>query len=222
MSALLGKKLGMTTVVTTEGKSIPVTVVQAGPCVVTQVKTKKIDGYDALQLGFDEKSLEKLNKPIAGHLKKSGKGFRVLREFRSQNNKLNNKSDSKSDVEADIQALEIGAVLGTDIFAVGDKVNISGITKGRGFQGTIKRHGFGRGPETHGSNNHRAPGSIGNSATPGRVVKGKKLPGHLGVTRKTIKNLTIVDIKTKDNLLLIKGALPGSKSGIVEIQKSKK
>lgn len=208
MSALLGRKLGMTTVVTAEGKSIPVTVVQAGPCVVTQVKTKKIDGYDSVQLGFDEKPIDKLSKPLAGHLKKSGKGFKVLREFKSQ------------DIEANIQNSEVGAVIGTDIFTVGDKVTISGITKGRGFQGTIKRHGFGRGPETHGSGNHRAPGSIGNSATPGRVVKGKKLPGHQGVDRKTVKNLTIVDIKIKDNLLLIKGALPGFKTGILEIKKS--
>jgi large subunit ribosomal protein L3 len=207
MSALLGKKLGMTTVVTSDGKSVPVTVVKAGPCVVTQVKTKKTDGYDAIQLGFDEISINKLNKPIAGHLKKSGgKGFRALREFRNQ----------------DVENVDIGAIVEIDIFAIGDKVNISGISKGRGFQGTIKRYGFSRGPETHGSGNHRAPGSIGNSATPGRVVKGKKMPGHQGVDRKTIKNLTVIDIKTKDNLLLIKGALPGCNTGIVEVQKIKK
>ena len=205
MSALLGKKLGMTTVVTADGESIPVTVVQAGTCVVTQVKTKKTDGYDAIQLGFDETSIDKLTKAIAGHLKKSGgKGFKTLREFSNP----------------DAENIEPGTIIGIDIFEVGDKVNISGISKGRGFQGTIKRHGFGRGPETHGSGNHRAPGSIGNSATPGRVVKGKKLPGHQGVNRRTVKNLTVVDIKTKDNLLLIKGALPGFKTGIVEVQKT--
>jgi large subunit ribosomal protein L3 len=205
MSALLGKKLGMTTVVATDGKSIPVTVVKAGPCVVTQVKTKKIDGYDAIQLGFDEIPIDKLIKPAAGHFKKNdGKGFKVLREFRGPNT----------------EDIEIGTTIETDSFAVGDKVNISGISKGRGFQGTIKRHGFSRGPETHGSGNHRAPGSIGNSATPGRVFKGKKLPGHQGVKRKTVKNLTVVDIKTKDNLLLIKGALPGFKTGILEVRKS--
>ena len=210
MSALLGKKLGMTTVVAADGKSIPVTVVQAGPCVVTQVKTKKTDGYDAIQLGFDETAIEKLTKPIAGHFKKSGgKGFKVLKEFRNPN------------IESDAENIEIGTVIGTDAFAVGDKVNISGISKGRGFQGTIKRHGFGRGPETHGSGNHRAPGSIGNSATPGRVFKGKKLPGHQGVQRRTVKNLTVIDIKPKDNLLLIKGALPGFKTGILEVQKSR-
>jgi large subunit ribosomal protein L3 len=146
-----------------------------------------------------------LIKPAAGHFKKNdGKGFKVLREFRGPNT----------------EDIEIGTTIETDSFAVGDKVNISGISKGRGFQGTIKRHGFSRGPETHGSGNHRAPGSIGNSATPGRVFKGKKLPGHQGVKRKTVKNLTVVDIKTKDNLLLIKGALPGFKTGILEVRKS--
>ena len=207
MSALLGKKIGMTNVFSSDGKLIPVTVVQVGPCVVTQVKTKGTDGYNALQLGFDEKSLEKLNKPMAGHLKKnSDKGFRVLREFRT---------DDLADVEA-------GATIGIDVFAVGDKVNISGISKGRGFQGTIKRHGFSRGPETHGSRNHRAPGSIGNSAWPGKVFKGKKLPGHMGTNRETVKNLTIIDIKHEDNLLLVKGAVPGFKTGILEVRKTVK
>jgi large subunit ribosomal protein L3 len=207
MSALLGKKIGMTNVFSSEGKLVPVTVVQVGPCVVTQVKTNETDGYNALQLGFDEKPVEKLNKPIAGHLKKTGdKGFRVLREFRTD----------------DAESVEPGATIGIDIFAIGDKVNISGISKGRGFQGTIKRHGFSRGPETHGSRNHRKPGSIGNSAWPGRVFKGKKLPGHMGTNRETIKNLTIVDIKHEDNLLLVKGPVPGFKTGILEVQKTDK
>ncbi|MCK5696439.1 MAG: 50S ribosomal protein L3, partial [Desulfobacula sp.] len=202
-----GKKIGMTNVFSSEGKLVPVTVVQAGPCVVTQVKTKETDGYNALQLGFDEKKVEKLNKSIAGHLKKAGdKGFRVLREFRTD----------------DLEDVEAGAVIGIDVFAVGDKVNISGISKGRGFQGTIKRHGFSRGPETHGSRNHRKPGSIGNSAWPGRVFKGKKLPGHMGTNKETVKNLTIVDIKHEDNLLLVKGAVPGFKTGILEVQKINK
>ena len=207
MSALLGKKIGMTNVFSSDGKLVPVTVVQAGPCVVTQVKTKETDGYNALQLGFDEKPVEKLNKPMAGHLKKaSDKGFRVLREFRTD----------------DLEDVEAGATIGIDVFAIGDKVNISGISKGRGFQGTIKRHGFSRGPETHGSRNHRKPGSIGNSAWPGKVFKGKKLPGHMGTDRKTIKNLTIVDIKHEDNLLLVKGAVPGFKTGVLEVQKADK
>jgi large subunit ribosomal protein L3 len=207
MSALLGKKIGMTNVFSSDGKLVPVTVVQVGPCVVTQVKTKESDGYNALQLGFDEKKVEKLNKPIAGHLKKtSDKGFRVLREFRTN----------------DAETVEAGSTISIDVFSVGDKVSISGISKGRGFQGTIKRHGFSRGPETHGSRNHRAPGSIGNSAWPGRVFKGKKMPGHMGTDRKTIKNLTIVDIRHEDNLLLVKGPVPGFKTGILEVQKTGK
>ncbi len=204
MSALLGKKIGMTNVFSADGRLIPVTVVQAGPCVVTQVKTKDRDGYNALQLGFDEKKVEKLNKPIAGHLKKStDKGFRVLREFRTD----------------DSEGIESGTTLSIDMFSVGDKVNISGISKGRGFQGTIKRHGFSRGPETHGSRNHRKPGSIGNSAWPAKVIKGKKMPGHMGTDRETVKNLIIVDIKHEDNLLLVKGPVPGCKTGILEVRK---
>ncbi|SDU64248.1 large subunit ribosomal protein L3 [Desulfobacula phenolica] len=207
MSALLGKKIGMTNVFSSDGKLVPVTVVQVGPCVVTQIKTIESDGYNALQLGFDEKPVEKLNKPMAGHLKKaSDKGFRVLKEFRTD----------------DVESVEAGATIGIDMFTVGDKVNISGISKGRGFQGTIKRHGFQRGPETHGSRNHRKPGSIGNSAWPGKVFKGKKLPGHMGVNRETVKNLTIVDIKHDDNLLLVKGPVPGFKTGILEVRKTDK
>ena len=203
MSALLGKKIGMTNVFSSDGKLVPVTVLQVGPCVVTQVKTKETDGYNSLQLGFDEKPFEKLNKPMAGHLKKaSDKGFRVLREFRTDK----------------VDAVEAGAVIGIDVFKIGEKVNVSGISKGRGFQGTIKRHGFSRGPETHGCRNHRKPGSIGNSAWPGRVFKGKKLPGHMGTNRETIKNLVIVDIKPEDNLLLVKGPVPGFKTGILEVR----
>lgn len=205
MNALLGKKIGMTNVFAADGKLIPVTVVEVGPCVVTQVKTTQTDGYNAVQLGFDEKPVEKLNRPIAGHLKKAtDKGFKVLREFRTD----------------DVDEIEAGATLSVDLFSVGDKVNISGISKGRGFQGTIKRHGFSRGPETHGNRNHRKPGSIGNSAWPGKVFKGKKMPGHMGTDRNTTKNLTIVDIKKEENLLMVKGPVPGHKTGLLEIRQS--
>jgi large subunit ribosomal protein L3 len=205
MSGILGKKIGMTNVFSSDGKLIPVTVVQVGPCVVTQVKTIEKDGYTALQLGFDERAVEKLNKPVAGHLKKAtDKGFRVLREFRTH----------------EVNEIEPGSEINIDMFAVGEKVTVSGISKGRGFQGTIKRHGFSRGPETHGNRNHRKPGSIGNSAWPGKVIKGKKLPGHMGCDRKTTKNLTIIDIKPQDNLLLLKGAVPGPKTGILEVHKT--
>ncbi len=205
MSGLLGKKIGMTNVFTSDGQLVPVTVLQVGPCVVTQIKTQISDGYTALQLGFDEKPVERLNKPIAGHLKKtSDKGFRVLKEFRQ---------DKIEDIEA-------GATIDINMFSIGDKVSVTGISKGRGFQGTIKRHGFSRGPETHGNRNHRKPGSIGNSAWPAKVIKGKRLPGHKGVDKVTVKNLTIVDIKHDDNLLLVKGAVPGFKTGVIEVRKT--
>ncbi|WDP89676.1 MAG: 50S ribosomal protein L3 [Desulfobacter sp.] len=205
MSALIGKKIGMTNVFSSDGKLVPVTVLQVGPCVVTQVKTEETDGYTALQLGFDEKPVERLNKPIAGHLKKAtDKGFKVLKEFRTEN----------------VEDVEAGAVLGIDMFSVGDKVTVTGTSKGRGFQGTIKRHGFSRGPETHGNRNHRKPGSVGNSAWPGKIIKGKKMPGHMGVDKTTVKNLTIVDIKHDDNLLLVKGAVPGFKTGVIEVRKA--
>lgn len=204
MNGILGRKIGMTNVFSNDGKLVPVTVVQVGPCVVTQVKTTETDGYNAVQLGFDEKSVEKLNKPIAGHLKKAcDKGFRVLKEFRTE----------------EAADLEPGSEVNIDMFSVGDKVTVAGTSKGRGFQGTIKRHGFSRGPETHGNRNHRKPGSIGNSAWPGKVMKGKKLPGHMGVDRETVKNLTVVDIKQEDNILLLKGAVPGPKTGLVELYK---
>ncbi len=206
MNGILGKKIGMTEMFAADGRLVPVTVIQAGPCVVTQVKTVETDGYDAIQLGFDEKPVEKLNKPIAGHVKKaSAKGFRVLREF-------------SADEE---EAVDLGAEISVAMFQVGEKVTIAGMSKGRGFQGTIKRHGFSRGPETHGNRNHRKPGSIGNSAWPGKVIKGKRLPGHMGADRKTVKNLTIVDIRPEENLLLVKGAVPGSKTGLVEVYKTK-
>ncbi|MDT8377857.1 MAG: 50S ribosomal protein L3 [Desulfotignum sp.] len=207
MNGIIGKKIGMTSAFASDGRLVPVTVVQVGPCVVTQVKTQEKDGYTALQLGFDETSPEKLNKPISGHLKKAtDKGYRVLREFHIES----------------VENFEPGAVVDLDIFSIGDKVTVTGTTKGRGFQGTIKRHGFSRGPETHGNRNHRKPGSIGNSAWPAKVIRGKRMPGHMGVEKETVKNLTVVDIKHKDNLLLLKGAIPGPKTGILKIYKTNK
>jgi len=208
MNGLIGKKIGMTSSFAPDGRLVPVTVVQVGPCVVTQVKTQEKDGYKAIQLGFDETPAEKLNKPISGHLKKAtDKGYRVLKEFRAES------------VEEDVAP---GSVVDLEIFSIGDKVTVTGTTKGRGFQGTIKRHGFSRGPETHGNRNHRKPGSIGNSAWPAKVIRGKRMPGHMGVDTETVKNLTVVDIKPKDNLLLLKGAVPGPKTGIIKIFKTNK
>ncbi|MCK5100218.1 MAG: 50S ribosomal protein L3 [Desulfobacteraceae bacterium] len=203
-TGILGKKVGMTSIFESDGRLVPVTVVKAGPCVVTQIKNIETDGYTALQIGFEEIDAKKINKPDAGHFEKSGgKGFSTLREFRVDN----------------IDDYELGQVLDLGMFSVGDKVVVSGISKGRGFQGTIKRHGFSRGPETHGSRNHRAPGSIGQSAWPARVIKGKRMPGRMGNDRVTLKNLKVIDIKPEDNVILIKGAIPGSKTGIVELKK---
>jgi len=203
---LIGKKLGMTGVFTPDGRYVPVTVLQVGPCVVTQVKTVATDGYDALQLGFGEKKASRVNMPVKGHLKKSGlEGAEVLSEVSVDNPGEYNP----------------GQEIGLDIFNVGERIDVSGKTKGRGFAGVMKRHGFGGGRETHGGKCHRIPGSIGCSAWPSKVIKGKKLPGHYGDTKKTVRNLEILDIRPEENLLLIKGAVPGARSGIVLINKRK-
>lgn len=187
-----------------DGKYIPVTAIQVGPCVVTQVKTEAIDGYNALQLAFLEKKESRVNKPMQGHFSKAGKGcFYFTREFG-----VNDPGEFK-----------LGQTLvATDIFKIGDTVDVSGKSKGRGFSGVIKRHGFHGGKKTHGSHSHRIPGSVGCSAWPAKVIKGKKLPGRYGNERKTIKNLNVVDIRPDENLVLIKGAVPGPKSGLVEIK----
>lgn len=203
-NGILGKKVGMTSVFAADGTLVPVTVLEVGPCVITQVKTLNVDGYNAVQVGFEAKDLKRCTKPAAGHFVKSGDtGFANLCEF---------KVDAPEDYEP-------GQVLGLDLLAPGDKVNVSGTSKGRGFQGTIKRHGFSRGPETHGCRNHRKPGSVGCSAWPARITKGKKMPGHMGVDRKTVKNLVVVDVRPEENLLLVKGPVPGAKTGVLEIVK---
>ena len=203
---LLGKKLGMTGFFTPEGRYLPVTVIEAGPCVVTQIKTKATDGYDALQLGFAEKRKSRVNKPLQGHLKKSGEQcFRYVREFTVD----------------DPAAYNLGQEITVDMFKVGDRVDVVGTTKGRGFAGVIKRYGFHRGPMTHGSRNVRRPGSIGCSAWPAKVIKGKKMPGQYGNDRKTIRNLEIIDIRPEDNVILVKGAVPGAQSGVMAVNKPK-
>ena len=203
---ILGKKLGMTGVFTPDGGHVPATVIEAGPCVVTQIKTKGTDGYDALQLGFGGKPTGRVNKPLQGHFKKSGdQCFRYLKEFSVEN-------------PADYN---IGQQLTVEMFKVGERVDVVGTSKGRGFSGVIKRHGFHRGPMTHGSKNIRRPGSVGCSAWPAKVVKGKKMPGQYGNDRKTIRNLEIIDIRSDDNLILVKGAVPGAESGLVAVNKLK-
>ena len=196
----------MTGLFTSEGKYIPVTAIQLGPCVVTQIKTVATDGYNALQLGFGEKKKSRVNKALEGHLKKIGEmRFAFLREVY-----VNDPSE-----------YGLGQTINIDIFNIGEYIDVTGTTKGRGFSGVIKRHGFHGGKKTHGSHSHRIPGSIGCSAWPAKVIKGKKMPGQYGNTRKTIRNLEIVDIRPEENLVLIKGAIPGSRNGIVEVKKLK-
>ena len=203
---LLGKKLGMTGLFTPEGNYVPVTVIEAGPCVVTQIKTRAADGYDALQLGFDEKRKSRVNKPLQGHFEKSGGHcFRYLQEFSVE----------------DPGQYNLGQEISVEMFKVGDRVDVVDTSKGRGFSGVIKRHGFHRGPTSHGSRNVRRPGSIGNSAWPAKVIKGKKMPGQYGNDRKTVRNLEIVDIRSDDNVILLKGAVPGALSGLVAVNKPK-
>lgn len=200
---ILGRKLGMTRVYDENGRSIPVTIIEAGPCTVLQKKTVAKEGYNAIQIGFLEKKTERLNKPEAGHFKRSGgKGFYHIKEFRV----------------TDPEAYEVGQEITiSEIFSIGELIDITGKNKGRGFQGVVRRHGFGGGRKTHGSDFHRAPGSIGCSAWPSRVLKGKKLPGQMGNETITQKNLKVVDIRTDDNVLLVRGTVPGAKNGVVNI-----
>jgi large subunit ribosomal protein L3 len=207
MSAgLIGKKLGMTQIFSEDGAAVPVTVIEVAPSVVIQKKTVAKDGYEAVQLGYDRVKQNRLTKPLQGHFRAADRGFfRVLREFRSFP-----------------EPCEVGQELKVDLFSAGDKVDIVGTTKGKGFAGVIKRHGFGGGRATHGSMFHRAPGSIGASADPSRVFKGTRLPGRLGGDRKTVQNLVVVAVRPDRNLLLVKGPVPGSRQSYVLIQKSKK
>lgn len=207
MSGLLGKKLGMTQVFDEAGEVVPVTVIQAGPCVVVQKKTTPKEGYDAIQIGFDEiaeKREKKIAKPYLNHFKKKNvKPFRFLREFRI----------------AKDAAYEVGQVLTVEGFKTGDLVKVTGISKGKGFQGVIKRHGKAGGPASHGSRFHRTTGSIGQRTSPGEVFKNMKLPGHLGDERVTVRNLKVVQVRPEENLLLLLGAIPGAKNNMVVIRK---
>jgi large subunit ribosomal protein L3 len=208
MLGLLGKKIGQTQVYDTKGNIVPVTVVVVGPNRVVQVKTVETDGYKAVQLGFDDQKVEKrVIKPIAGHFKKhNATATKRVKEFR----------DFSKEVKA-------GDVVGADIFAVGDFVDAIGVTKGRGFEGVVKRHGFRGGDSTHGAKGwHRRSGAIGQRLFPGTVMRGMKMPGHMGQVRRTTQNLEVIQVRTEDNVLLIKGAIPGSKGDYVVIRESKK
>nr|WP_187296328.1 50S ribosomal protein L3 [Tepidibacter mesophilus] len=207
MNGLLGKKIGMTQIFTEEGNVIPVTVIEAGPMVVTQIKNVENDGYSAVQVGFGEAKEKSLNKPQKGQFEKAGVSFRKhLKEFRVENS----------------SEYTVGQEIAADIFTTGEKVDVTGISKGKGFQGVIKRHGQSRGPESHGSRYHRRPGSMGACATPGRVFKGKKLAGHMGVDKVTIQNLEVVRVDAEKNLILVKGAIPGAKRSLITIKKAVK
>ena len=201
--ALIGKKVGMTQIFDENGVVIPVTVIEAGPCVVAQVKTLDNDGYEAVQLGFGEVKEKHLNKPVKGHFAKANvTAKKHLREFRLDS----------------IEGIKVGDELKADVFAAGEKIDVQGTSKGKGFQGVIKRHGQHRGPMGHGSMYHRRPGSMGATSTPGRVFKGKKLPGHMGVQTVTIQNLDVVRVDMDKNVLLIKGSVPGAKGAILKIK----
>lgn len=203
---LLGRRLGMSSLFSSNGYQLPVTVLEVGPCVVTQVKTQAADGYNALQVGFLEKRVKRVNKPLQGHFKKSGgQAYAFLREIAVD----------------DPSEYTLGQTLTVDMFQVGERVDITGISKGRGFSGVVKRWGFHGGSGTHGSMFHRAPGSVGASATPSKIIKGRKMPGHYGNQRVTVRNLEIVDIRPEQHILIVKGAVPGCRSGLVEVKKPK-
>ena len=205
--AILGKKLGMTQIFAEDGTLIPVTVIQAGPCSVVQKKTAEIDGYSAVQVGFEDKKEKKANKPEKGHFAKAGVAVkRYVKEF-------------KLDGAAD---MNLGDEIKVDVFEAGEMIDVTGTSKGHGYAGTIKRWGTHRGPMSHGSHYHRGPGSLGACSSPSRVFKGKRLPGHYGVDTVTIQNLDLVKIDTERNLLLVKGSVPGPKGGLLVIKNAVK
>ncbi|MBI4977449.1 MAG: 50S ribosomal protein L3 [Spirochaetes bacterium] len=207
MMGILGKKLGMTTVFVDNGTAVPVTVLEAGPCLITQIKDVPSDGYKALQLGYGDIKDKHLAKPMAGHFKKQNvKAQRYLREFKID----------------DVAKYAIGQEIKVDIFSKGDYIDVTAITKGKGFQGVMRRHGMSGGPESHGSNFHRRPGSIGQRTFPGRVFKNHHHPGHMGSTKVTIQHLKVIDIKIDDNLIIVCGAIPGARNTIVKLTSSTK
>ena len=207
MKAIIGKKIGMTQIFDEHGKVIPVTVIEAGPCVVSQVKSVETDGYNAIQLGYGDVKESKINKPSKGLFAKAKLAPKKhLREFRMDS----------------VEGVEVGTEVKADTFVAGDKIDVQGTTKGKGFQGVIKRHGQSRGPMGHGSMYHRRPGSMGPTSTPGRVFKGKKLPGHMGRVTVTIQNLDVVRVDMDKNVILLKGSVPGAKGAILKLRTSVK
>ena len=206
MKSVIGYKIGMTQVFTAEGTVIPVTVVEAGPVVVTQVKTIENDGYNAVQVGFVDAKEKSLNKPQKGHLAAANVLKKHLKEFRVDS----------------VEEFTVGQEIKADLFAAGEIIDVTGISKGKGFQGPIKRHGQSRGPESHGSRYHRRPGSMGACSFPGRVFKNKKLAGHMGSVKVTVQNLEVVRVDADKNLILVKGAIPGAKGSVVTLKEAVK
>ena len=206
MKGILGKKIGMTQIFTETGEVVPVTVVEAGPVVVTQVKTIENDGYNAVQVGFVDAKEKSLNKPQKGHLAAANTLKKHLKEFRVES----------------VDAYTVGQEIKADVFATGEMIDVTGISKGKGFQGPIKRHGQSRGPESHGSRYHRRPGSMGACSYPGRVFKNKKLAGHMGSVKVTVQNLEVVRVDAEKNFILVKGAIPGAKGSVVTIKEAVK
>ena len=206
MKGILGKKIGMTQIFTEHGEVIPVTVVEAGPVVVTQIKTTENDGYTAIQVGFQDAKEKSLNKPQKGHLAAANTLKKHLKEFRVDS----------------VEEYTVGQEIKADLFAAGELIDVTGISKGKGFQGPIKRHGQSRGPETHGSRYHRRPGSMGACSYPGRVFKNKKLAGHMGSVKVTVQNLEVVRVDADKNFILVKGAIPGAKGSVVTIKEAVK
>lgn len=206
MSGLIGKKLGMTRIFDERGNSIPVTVIETGPCYVTEIRTADKNGYDAIQLGFVDKPQKQVNKPEAGHFKKASVApQRFLREFRTFKN---------------ANELKLGDVVKADIFKAGDKIKVIGVSKGKGFQGVMKRHHFGGGSTTHGqSDRRRAPGSVGGSSYPSRVWKGMRMAGQMGNARVSLRNLKIVKVDAENNIVMVSGGVPGARNGIVILSK---
>ena len=205
--AIIGKKIGMTQIFDENGKVVPVTVLEAGPCTVTQIKTEENDGYASVQFGFGFVKENKVNKPMKGHFDKSEvEAKRYLREFRFDN----------------IQDFNLGDEIKVDVFESGEKIDVTGVSKGKGFQGVIKRHGQSRGPMAHGSKYHRRPGSMGASSNPSRVFKGKKLPGRMGGVQTTVQNLEVVKVDAERNILLVRGAVPGPKGGLLIVKNAVK
>ena len=206
MKGILGKKLGMTQIFTEAGDVIPVTVVEAGPVVVTQIKTTEKEGYNSVQVGYGEVKEKSLNKPQKGHLAAANVLKKHLKEFRMDS----------------VEGYTVGQEIKADIFAAGEKIDVTGTSKGKGFQGPIKRHGQSRGPESHGSRYHRRPGSMGACSFPGRVFKNKKLAGHMGSVTVTVQNLEVVRVDAEKNLILVKGAIPGAKGSVVTVKEAVK